>query len=619
MREPQRTAEMSSSRAREVEHRSLSACAFEHGEIAADIRAGRWEVVDDDHADEEDGATRLASVASAPGVAVRVAPMAGRGRSGWTAEHFHPDLVCPASATAFVVTLEAVARECLAVALSPAPDFVMGRTYVAHVGAGGNLSTVVRRRRDDEGAAPVETEAGTPGACDDRAFRRYWIACRGGRVRVGVGDVPGRRCAIVLDDALYDQTRPGQDRPRYVGIGNSSPRRRARDLRVRDVRVTAFPEDQADLLDAADAPVEWDDDAVSFGEEGPTSSSSLGPYHDECAKARARAARFGGGSAVPAPEDWLRWSEARRLRANPEPGFITGIDVTSEEERTRRRKRKERFEREERERRGEDATMDDNNEQTNDTSDADDDLPVEQAWDNMDLVGKFRVDPPTPSDDMDQDDDEPAEANKKIPEKIHLFAIDWAAFKQLHTDDIMAHFSVFGPSYVEWLGELSCNVVFQDEFSAVRAMDALYRELPSPPPFPGVPDLAARGWRVCRSLVVKRADDRRGRRGTRARSLARVARASDALDERPRDAPRPPPGHDVRRVRGPGDDDDAGDEDRRPRKRRRQRTRRADDDDDGREDAEAALDRGLQSSRAGFTVEEMERERAARVAAAAEG
>ena len=39
-----------------------------------------------------------------------------------------------------------MARECVAIALSPSPYFDMGKTYVVHLGANGNLSTVFRRR-----------------------------------------------------------------------------------------------------------------------------------------------------------------------------------------------------------------------------------------------------------------------------------------------------------------------------------------------------------------------------------------------------------------------------------------------------------------------------------------
>merc|ERR1719148_486120 len=67
-----------------------------------------------------------------------------------------------------------------------------------------------------------------------------------------------------------------------------------------------------------------------------------------------------------------------------------------------------------------------------------------------------------------------------VPEKIHLFAIDWAAFKQIRTDDIMAYFADYGPSYIEWLGELSCNVLFEDKYTSARAIEAMSRTIPHP-------------------------------------------------------------------------------------------------------------------------------------------
>lgn len=70
---------------------------------------------------------------------------------------------------------------------------------------------------------------------------------------------------------------------------------------------------------------------------------------------------------------------------------------------------------------------------------------------------------------------------------------------------------MYGPSYVEWLGDLGCNILFEDKFSAVRAMKAMAQDIPSPPPselndadedyFP--PDLGAMGWKIGRKLVRK--------------------------------------------------------------------------------------------------------------------
>ena len=87
---------------------------------------------------------------------------------------------------------------------------------------------------------------------------------------------------------------------------------------------------------------------------------------------------------------------------------------------------------------------------------------------------------------------------------------------------------MYGPTYVEWLGDLSCNLCFQDKFSASRAMHNLAQELPSPPPSSlqvnnkekgngdenegqqtqgdddyTPPDLGNMGWRLCNKHIRK--------------------------------------------------------------------------------------------------------------------
>lgn len=64
----------------------------------------------------------------------------------------------------------------------------------------------------------------------------------------------------------------------------------------------------------------------------------------------------------------------------------------------------------------------------------------------------------------------------------HLFSPPLHKSSKHFTDDLMSYFRDYGPSYVEWLGELSCNVLFEDKHSAARAFHALSQELPSPPP-----------------------------------------------------------------------------------------------------------------------------------------
>ena len=94
------------------------------------------------------------------------------------------------------------------------------------------------------------------------------------------------------------------------------------------------------------------------------------------------------------------------------------------------------------------------------------DLDPRQAYANK-WLWKYRVDPPPGSD--------------PIPSKLHLSFLDLGAAKQLRTSDILGHFEGWGPAGVEWLGETSVNVVFEDVYSARRAGKATTQEIPPPP------------------------------------------------------------------------------------------------------------------------------------------
>ena len=55
-------------------------------------------------------------------------------------------------------------------------------------------------------------------------------------------------------------------------------------------------------------------------------------YQKHCNKPKTRAKKFVIEYKEPTPDTFLKWSEARRLRANPNKGSITGMDITSTEE-----------------------------------------------------------------------------------------------------------------------------------------------------------------------------------------------------------------------------------------------------------------------------------------------
>ena len=128
------------------------------------------------------------------------------------------------------------------------------------------------------------------------------------------------------------------------------------------------------------------------------------------------------------------------------------------------------------------------------------------------------------------------------------------------------------------------------------------------------PDFGCMGWRLGLKAIRKVADDRYGRRGTTARLIMRLATSKDVLHDRPNSWPKPPPGFSTKRVLGPGSDFPPWWKQRHEKNRKRNRRR-----DNSQNDSEKAtkvgqepsqLSGGLKCGRAGFSLEEMETERA---------
>ena len=338
-----------------------------------------------------------------------------------------------------------------------------------------------------------------------------------------MGRVPGKNCVGTLDDEFYHQLRSGIDAVRYVGLGNSALGRNARDIKVRKVRVMALPTQCFEACGGlvpfvSEYSLDWNSIKPAGGEAGDGARGGnfefgaivneddvalWAEYQKECDKAKARAKKFGMEYKQPNPDAFFKWSEARRLRANPERGFVTGIDIMSKEEREKAGKRKERFEEEMRtmkrkerievERKDAMRYLMDSDHELMESEEEEEDqylqqddvvdsgvkrepLPIEQAWDNEKFVREHRTDPPPSLYSLQNFDDEKNDTNGTngmdmggvdaandenkvtadasntarpalqtdehhgalpVPEKIHLFAIDWAAFKQIRTDDIM--------------------------------------------------------------------------------------------------------------------------------------------------------------------------------------
>ena len=642
----------------EKEVESIGQCSFQSAFFLSTSDGTPWAITVNEP--PEDDAAAVKCVVSPADTTLRLTRMFRKTpRTGprWKPNlHFHPDLVVPPGGTTpqeadaalpdtpaegaakdagssettagkdqetttpkpkpgLILTFEAVAREGIAVALSPQPQYTGGETYEIFYGDRGNTQTLIERRSTLPASGSRNANkisVALPGRhCSEKEWKAYWIALYQRKVYVGLGENPPQQCLGVLDDISKQDQSATTASSWFVGMGNSSMRREGEPSflnRYRNIRLAALPSWLKESLAAIDPTKRF---IINVNEEemDEETKALFKEYKEECEKARVRAEKF--GLPYKEPPSFLPWSQIRRLQANPTSGFATGMDLQDPAEKAKQEARRKRFGLEPMETSG--ATSEANA------------LPIEQAWDNHKLVKHQRVDPPVKlwkiaptstteggiSVDQSQEFASQLVESVLVPEKIHLFSIDWAAFKQIRTKDLSAYFSVYSPTYIEWLGDLSCNIFFQDKFTAARALENLSQEIPSPPPATvaskadDLPDLGAMGWRFGKTLLRKVADDRYGRRGTTARVLLRLATSHDVLREKPATKSKIPPGFNKNRVLGPGSEFS--------RKRRDKGKRNRGDEENGGPtigSEPSLLSGSLKASRSGFSVEEMEAERA---------
>ena len=77
---------------------------------------------------------------------------------------------------------------------------------------------------------------------------------------------------------------------------------------------------------------------------------------------------------------------------------------------------------------------------------------------------------------------EPGADIPRRPDAIHLYGVDC-----MSNSDCLSYFGDYGPTFVEWIDDSSCNILFEDEFTAKRALIGRGRPLP---PETSAPDTA---------------------------------------------------------------------------------------------------------------------------------
>lgn len=184
---------------------------------------------------------------------------------------------------------------------------------------------------------------------------------------------------------------------------------------------------------------------IDFSLEKPPEDPS--DLEKERAKHRDRAERFGASYRDPGRrKEFQLESKKERLAGE---GFVTGIDVFSEEEKAKRAARAAKF-----------------GLQQSDTLVYAPD-PEEQK--KAERGAKFGTGYHADAALMDMDlfeerADAPVDAPRR-PDAIYLYGVD-----VMSTADIKSYFADYAPKFVEWINDSSCCVLFGDAASAARAI-----------------------------------------------------------------------------------------------------------------------------------------------------
>ncbi|OEU23044.1 hypothetical protein FRACYDRAFT_233210 [Fragilariopsis cylindrus CCMP1102] len=452
---------------------------------------------------------------------------------------------------------------------------------------------------------------------DNECWTSYWVCLFRSKLYIGVGCSPGKECFGFMEMKEEDH---------QLKVPTSQD-----DLPIVCLSLASTVSTSVSSISATmDNENENENEVKAKNDETLELKRYMEEYRTECRLRKKRAQKYDTRYNEKPILEFLPWSKAKRLllsssqqqqqqqqqqRINATTGgFVTGdIDFRDPEETAKREARKARFTavaaaaNNDTIADGSNSTKNssqNNNDKVdtvndNNTNSSTDGLPVEQAWDKEHMLRPLRRDPPsylwgktssntdtmTTSTTITSSTVDPFSMYKDeklttksapswITDKLHISAIDWAAFKQIRNEDINKYFESYGPiKYIEWLGDLSCNVCFDDKNSASRALICLSNELPSPPkPQPHsilsksssssqqptivsrVIDLGCMTWRFGKYPIRKVSNDRHGRKGTIARFLIRVGTTEDILMKRPNTWPEPPGKFSSDRVLGPESD-----------------------------------------------------------------
>lgn len=381
---------------------------------------------------------------------------------------------------ALVVQFEAVAREDLRVGFAPPR---VGRelsqwVYELAIGYSGNTEVVWRKRAAPPAgsrAAPVETDLARVFAgrtCSQQDFVAYWVVVQQGTLVFGLGAQVGVDTVAKCAD------------PDFVAVQQVALASWDTPATVRNLVLTPVYDAPLDVASMVPGTIVRADPS---GTEDLVSPQEREEFQRAFEAAKRRAERFGGEFVAPSIKTFIDPKTIRKLQRTGavEPGFATGFDLSSQDEISKREQRMKRF-----------NTPEFATQYSTETVRALSEGMTQEEWQEKqrekeklrERALKFGL-------PENQGAGEPSlePANSKVrnercdvrgdtmvafrDDAIHMYSLD-DRFQQVRTSDVLEYFVGYGPSYVEWINDSACTVVFQDPFTAGRALVSLGQELP---------------------------------------------------------------------------------------------------------------------------------------------
>ena len=181
---------------------------------------------------------------------------------------------------------------------------------------------------------------------------------------------------------------------------------------------------------------------------------------DERDKHKRRAERFGVEYIDPSTKQ--AHEGARHREHHPRSGFATGIDIFTEEEVAKKNQRAARF------------GLETQGLNYNPPQVPEDETKRRQRAERFGTTYEAPDDTGLMEVDLFEQRKDPGPDIQRRLDAIHVYGIDL-----LSTSDIFRYFTDYGPTFVEWLNDSSCNVIFRDDGTAKRALAGLGRPLPA--------------------------------------------------------------------------------------------------------------------------------------------